>query len=246
MNSQHRLELRRGNRAFDHLIAHYQPLDEKLQTFVESLPKIAHDLYNEAEDGARGLLRTFTPNPLVRTGRAFAALVCRSRPPKEIALANCIFDLHLTVVFEELQKYAGDAEVASLLVDALLYQATGCEASSPTSEEVLDLGTQNARGIQKFKSAHELMPHIGDIETWMFGKEFSAIVFGDNGSFSSIISIRPFSLVARTRAQWQIRYVLYGTRPTRQDEEAMEATIKEQDKKLQEMIDSYAQGDRPK
>jgi hypothetical protein len=82
------------------------------------------------------------------------------------------------------------------------------------------------------------MPHIGDIEAWTFGKEFGAIVYGNPKGIAYILSVSPFSLVARVRARWHIRYLLYGTPPTRQDGEALEVVLKKQEEDLQKMIDS--------
>src|SRR5712691_6730532 len=115
---------------------------------------------------------------MLRVARRLAALVSGSRSAKETALANSVVDLQLTVFFRELSTYVGDNEIASVLVDALLYQATGCEARSPTSDELLFLGTHNARGIHKFQVALKKTPRIAAVEARVFGKEFGAIVFG--------------------------------------------------------------------
>jgi len=158
---------------------------------------------------------------------------------KKTALANCIFDLQLTVFFTELTQHLGDSDVASVLVDALLYQATGFEAVSPTEEQLLFAGTHDTRGIHKFHIARKSKPHIGDIEPWTFGKEFSAIVSGSPMDIAYIVSVSPFSLVARVRAQWRIRYLLSGTLPTKEDEQALAAALKNQEKSLQEMIAGF-------
>ena len=237
MSTQQAIGLRAGNRALSYLVPHY-PQDAKLQTVVDSLPTFAGELYGDAREAARTLLSSHTPNPLTRFARAIAAAV--SGPSaKETALANCIFDLQLTVFFTEFSKHFGDNDVASVLVDALLYQATGFEAGSPTEEQLLFAGTHDTRGIHKFQVARRSKPHIGDIEAWTFGKEFSAIVSGSPMDIAYIVSVSPFSLVARVRARWHIRYLLYGRPPTKEDEQALEAALKKQEKSLQEMIDGF-------
>jgi hypothetical protein len=238
MSNDYNSAMREGNKALSYLIAHYSPMDGKLQAVTDSLPKFADGLYRDAQGAARTLLRSNTPNPLVRTVKAIAAAV--SGPSaKETALAKSIFDLQMTVFFTELKKHLGENDVASVLVDALLYQATGLEAGSTTEEELLSSGTQNTRGIHKFQLARKSQPHIGDIEAWTFGKEYSAIISGNPLDLAYIVSASAFSLVARVRAQWRIRHFLYGTPPTKEDEQALEAALKKQKKSMQEMIDGF-------
>ncbi len=239
MSSEYKPTLRAGNKALDYLFAHYLPMDGKLRNLTDSLPRFADDLYRDAQYAARSLLRGHTSNPLVRAARRLAAVVSGWRSAKQTALANSIFDLQLTVFFAELKKYVGNNDIASIFVDALLYQATGFEPSSPTEEEILFQGTQNTRGIQKFQVARKKKPHIGDIEAWTFGKEFGAIVSGSPLDTADIVSVSPFSLVVRVQARWHIRQLLYGTPPTKEDEDALEAALKKQEKSLQEMIDSF-------
>lgn len=238
MSAHHDSRLRAGNRALSYLISHYPTPDAKLKTIIDSLPKFAGELYDLAQGSARGFLRGHTPNPLTRIARDIAAAFLGASA-KQTALANCIFDLQLTAVFTELSKHLDDADAASVVVDALLYQATGFEAGSPTEEELLFAGTQNTRGIHKFQVARKSKPHIGDVEAWIFGKEFSAIVSDSPMNFAYVISVSPFSLVVRVRARWCIRYLLYGTLPTQEDEQALDAILKKQKKDLQEMVDKF-------
>ena len=220
-----------------YLVSHYSE-DAKLQTVVDSLPKFANELYGDARESARGLLRSRTPNPLARIARGIVAAVSGGST-KETALANCIFDLQLTAFFSEFTKYFGDNDVASVVVDALLYQATGFEAGTPTEHQILFTGTHHTRGIHKYQVAHKATPHIGDIEAWTFGKEFSAIVSGSPLDIACVVSVSPFSLIMRGQARWHVRYLLYGTPPTKEEEQALEAAIKKQEKSLQAMIDGF-------
>jgi hypothetical protein len=214
-------------------------MDSKLVFLVESLTTIADELYHDSQAAARSLLKANTRNPLIRIVRG-VVMLSGSLTPRGITLTNCIFDLALTSYFNEVFQYIQDKKVASVLVDALLYQATGYEPSSPTLDDILDLGTENARGIHKFQLAHEAMPHIGDIEAWIFGKEFAAIMVNDPGNLAHIIPVAPFSLIFRAKARWRIRYLLYGTLPTRQEREALEALVGKLDKRLQEMAEVFA------
>ena len=101
-----------------YLVSHH-PRDAKLQTVVDSLPTFAGKLYGDARRAARKLLRSHTPNPLTRIARGIAAVVSGASA-KETALANCIFDLQLTVFFSEFSKYFGENDVALRLEELTL------------------------------------------------------------------------------------------------------------------------------
>jgi hypothetical protein len=239
VSTQQNSELRAGNRALSYLVSHYSPMDAKLQAFTDSFRKFSDELYRDAHKAARTLLLSHTPNPLMGSASGVDAAVFGGSD-QETALANSIFDLQLTGIFAELKQHFGDNEIASALVDALLYQATGYEAGSPTEEELLFAGTHNTRGIHKFQVAHKRKPHIGDIQAWTFGKEFSAIVYDSPLDIAHIVSVSPFSMVARVRARWHIRYLLYGTPPTEEDKQVLEAALERQEKAIQEMIDGFS------
>lgn len=213
-------------------------MDPKLQAFIDSLPKFADELYCSAEKEARTLLRGNAPNPLTRLVKGIAAAL-PGGSAKERLLVYCVFDLHLTSFFAVFMKHLGDADTASALVDALLYQATGFEADSLTEGQVLDAITQNVRGIQKFQAARKAMPHISDIEAWIFGREFSAIVSGEPKDIANILSVSPFSVIARVRARWHISYLLYGLLPTEEEKQALEDTLRNRLKRTQDMVDGW-------
>jgi hypothetical protein len=231
-------QLRPGNRALDYLFAHYQPMDDKLKKLINDLPRIADGLYSYAQESATNFLRGYGPNPLVRAGKGFMAIFSGARRSKSKALAMSIFDLQMTIVFGALSKHLDNRDIASVLVDALIFQATGFEAGSPTEEELMFGGTQNTRGIHKFQLAHQRLPHIGDIEAWTFGKEFSAIESGSPLDFVNIVAVSSFSLIMRVRASWLIKYILYGTHPTKQDEESLKTALDKQKEDLKKLSDS--------
>jgi len=91
---------------------------------------------------------------------------------KQLLLARCIFDLFLLMYFDEVSEYCGNKEISSLLVDALLYEATGSEASASNEFEVMFEGTQDSRGIHKFAVAQEKLAHIKDVGAWLFGRNW--------------------------------------------------------------------------
>ena len=142
-------------------------------------------------------------------------------------------------MFRRVFKYLGNSEAASLVVDALLYQATGLEASSPSEEEIL-LGTQNARGIHKFQLGKRKMPHIATIESWMFGKEYGAIKFDNPMDIGNIFSVSSFAFATRVEAFWTVRYFLCGVAPTERDRQKLREDLAENDKQLTQMMENLS------
>jgi hypothetical protein len=240
MRTQQKGSLRAGNSALECLLFLYSPMDPKLQALTDSLPKFGDELYRHALDEAGALLRSHTPNPLKRVAREIAAAVS-GESTKQTLLANCIFDLHLTVFYLVFMEHLGDSGSALALVEALLYQANGSEPASPADDEkaVSDACTQDVRGINKFQVARKTMAHLGDVEAWIFGMEFSAIVSGEPKDIAKIVSVSTFCLATRVHARWRIRYLLYGVLPTEEDKEALAVGLRNQAKKFQDMIDGF-------
>jgi hypothetical protein len=228
-------QVRAGNKALSNLIAQCSPTDAKLQRLIDSLPNFATELYGAAQDEARKLLRSGASNTFARIIRAIGVALSGSNT-QEAALANSTFDLHLTTFLAELMEYLNDNTVASTFVDALLYEATGFESGVVTDERVLFYGTYNTRGIQKFEHGRRLMPHIKDIEGWMFGSEYSAIVCGSPKDITKVFPAAFFSVASRARAYFHIRYLLYDRLPTKAEEQAAEAWLREGTQVVEEMI----------
>jgi hypothetical protein len=234
MNKNQYSALRKGNKALDFIFNKFSPINNKLQIVIDSLPKFADILYYEAQFLAKSLLKNRATNRI-------APLIKRILGPfafsmaKRVLLANCILDLNMTVFFEEMMKYLNNNELASLLVDAMVYQATGLEVSIPTKNDFLDNKTQNSRGIRKFQIAHKVSPHIEDIEAWVFGLEYSVIISGRPENFVRVLSIDGFSLFSRFHAKWGIRSILYGESPTEEDEKSLEELSNKRARKWEEM-----------
>jgi hypothetical protein len=225
MTAHENLQLRQGNVALTYLVSQY-PADAKVRKLIEALPSFGAALYRDAQEEARKMLIAGCENRLTRIVTRIAAAIS-GNSTKETGLANSLFDLESAVFFREVTEYIGDNTIASLLTDALLYQVTGFEAASPTEEQVLYGGTHNVRGIQKFQIAGKLMPRIADIEGWTFGSEYSAIISGRPKDFSNVIKGAFLSLPRRARVRAHVRYLLYGTTPTKAEQEAMEQWLKD-------------------
>ena len=226
---------RSGNRALEYLFDHYQPLDAKLTHLVNTLPAIGNQLYGYAQKQAQGLSQTFRPNLLARL---FTALTKTSSNRRQL-IELCIFDLELCTYFEEVFSYCSDKELTSLLVDSLLYQATGYEASSPTQSEIIDEGTHNARGVHKYLLARQQFKHIGDIQAWVFGKEVGAI-HGNPKDIATILGASTFSFAARIYAKNVCAFSLYGSLPTEAEQKSFQARLEEMNKQLIEMINKIS------
>jgi hypothetical protein len=229
-------ELRPKNRALEYLVQHYQTTEPRLRLVVAALPQLASSLYAEAEESAKNLLMSENENPLAKS---IAKLFGHGKSSKQTLLANCVLDLQLSSCFGEFSKYFENHEIASLVIDALLYQATGSEATSPTDDEIL-LGTQNARGIHKFQLARRKMPHMASIESWMFGKEYGAIKFDNPIEIGNILSVSSFAFATRVQAFWRARELLYDVAPTEGDRQKLREDLAENDKNLIQMMETFS------
>ena len=137
-------------------------------------------------------------------------------------------------------SYCGDKEVTSLLVDSLLYQATGYEASSPTDSDIWDEGTQKARGAQKYVLSRQQLKFKGDIEAWVFGKEVSAILHGNAKDLAIILGVSNFSILVRVEARKKCTFSLYGALPTEAEQSAFRVRLEEMNKQLTGMINKIS------
>jgi hypothetical protein len=115
-------------------------------------------------------------------------------------------------------EYSGDHRLASLFVDALLYDATGCEAGTPTESEVLNEGTHKVRGISKYAIGRQQLK-VPDVEGWMFGKEFAALS-GHAMDVAYVLAVTPNTIMIRGHGKWMAEYCIKGTLPTEAEKEA--------------------------
>jgi hypothetical protein len=221
--------IRAKNRALDYLIANYQPLNSKAKKLVDLIPKLSSELHSEAQQAST--LSCFTGGSDNRVSRAFRVLKTIA-PGRQRLIAQCIFDLYLTVYFSEAYEFCGDKEIASLLTDAMLFQATGSEAGSPTEDQILNEGTHTVRGIEKFKSAARMGFKE---ESQVFGKEIATLQ-GHRGEIGTIVSVAPISVMLRVHAKWAIRYFIYGTLPTKDEEQKLNELVTKMGKNLREIL----------
>ncbi len=215
-----KVHVRDGNEALDDLLANYQPMNAEVKFLVDSLPEFAEQLFELARGAAKNLHASLAPNAFSRMLRARSSIYARPTSKRGL-LALSIFDLMLVTYFNEILIYCGDKEISSLLVEALLYEATGFETSAPRDDDILLSDTHKLRGIYKYLLAEQRKKHI-DTAGRLFGKEAAAI---ERRSFGTLVAVSPFSLSIRRQAQWMIRFLLHGIEPSDEEREALDKMI---------------------
>lgn len=202
--------LRAGNRALEQLTNFGGPSAKEVGHFVRSCAKFADILYSDARNAADRLL----------TQGIESVTALNEETPLDRAtalglLTNSVFDLQLTVCFDEFEDYFKSSEAASLYVDSLVYQATGAETTVPSGVEARESSGFH-RGIAKYQVGKGEMPHIGDIAGWMFSKEFALLVTG-GADIAIVLLAVPFSMRIRLDTLWTMKSVLYDVSVTDED-----------------------------
>jgi hypothetical protein len=212
--------LRHGNEALDYLIDHYKPLDSKEELLVESLPIVGDLLYALSEN---------VTSDLSSLGGKEADVDTMNR------LSLSVFDLTLATYFNEVFDFLDhDKEVPSLLVDALLFQATGFEATSVAEQDMINDDTYRARGIQKFLLERQILSQsksVQDAEGWLLGKEVACILSG-GPDVSIVVAVSTPSLLLRYDARSIIRKILYNENPSKSERRKLETNFSKADKEL--------------
>src|SRR5271167_4344312 len=190
-----------SNRALDFIVASYADRPETTH-LVKVLPSLAVALYSEAEQHARRLTEP------------------QIGPDRRRLLAECILDLELFGGFDAAVEYTGDGGLASCYIDAVLFEATGKEASvEPTEAQYRDEGTHMCRGIAKYVKAEDYCK-MPDPVGWLFGKEYSAILADSAKNFAYVAAVLPRSLAFRLDGRWRMRYALTGEVPSQSEQDA--------------------------
>ena len=90
---------------------------------------------------------------------------------------DCVLDLELTGAFQRALAFCKDAALASLFVDALLFEAAGHQPTVPEDLDVMASLTHLYRGVGKYviaKSTLSLPP--SELPLWVFGAEYAAAI----------------------------------------------------------------------
>jgi len=111
--------------------------------------------------------------------------------------SDCVLDLELTGAFHRALAFCHDAALASLFVDALLFDATGHQPTVPEDIDVMAWLTHLYRGVGKYviaRSTLALPP--SELPLWVFGAEYAAAV-GCPLDPIRILEVRPAALQIR-------------------------------------------------
>jgi hypothetical protein len=203
---------------------------------IESLPTSARNLYREAESFVQQFEEIFIQGPFVSNG--VESTYNDFEMNRHALLKNCIFDLVSLAYFDEVFSSLQDREHASVLTDALTYEATGIEATLPTEDQVQDSGTEECRGIGKYWKASKQKWAVQDRVGWLFGKEVSAIFSSTANDIAIIVPAATRSIDVRVRARWAVRYLSNGTPPTADEIRSLTLLLQERAKALEKLTDS--------
>ncbi|MEO6785956.1 MAG: hypothetical protein ABI318_07455 [Chthoniobacteraceae bacterium] len=174
---------RSDNIPFNYIAEHYSIEDPKVRLLVGAFSTIAAELMDIVGKGSLKLIRDFGLDRSVDTHQ----------------LSLCIFDLLLTVYFQETTAYCENGDLASALTDALLYEATGCLPGTPTKIELMTGQTCHLRGLPKNQMGSREWSAIPDTAGWLFAAEFAAF----QGQFKNIgttVAVHPFTIGVRKLA----------------------------------------------
>jgi hypothetical protein len=111
--------------------------------------------------------------------------------------SDCVFDLELTGAFHRALAFCHDAALASLFVDALLFEATGHQPTVPEDIDVMASLTYLYRGLGKYviaKSTLALPP--SELPLWVFGAEYAAAISCPLNPVR-VLEVRPAALQIR-------------------------------------------------
>jgi hypothetical protein len=200
------------NPALDHI----RSLPEKDVTvkLVSALPSLARELLSEARKQAKALR---SQNSL---------------------LVECVLDLELVGALDRVAKFTNDYDLASIYVDAIVFEATNKGPSGiPADLEFKATGTEQHRGIAKYSVAEKYF-NVGDPCAWLFGKEYSKIMTGSALDIAYVTPVGPTTLIIRQYGAWMTDYALTGKVPGKEEKDAFLAVIERSNKALEELTNS--------
>jgi hypothetical protein len=232
-------KLRPGNSARNYLLAHWvrseivdtHTTSVKLSHLVDSIPKLAAILRDASTDEAETIYHGQSP-----ASRVFGRLTGRYR-----LLADCVLDLMLVSCFHVVRECT-ESELASVYIDAVLYQATGSEAEVPTEHQVRDEGTHKVRGVAKY-AVRTQYSTVDYGDSRMFGKEVSAILTGSANNIAYITMVSPISIHIVAVGKWAANYAIHGTLPTEAEKSEANSLYDESMRSLSKMISSMTKKD---
>jgi hypothetical protein len=178
---------------------------------IAAMPGLATELYGEAAKAANAL------------GIA------------DPAFADCVFDLQLVGAFEQAMIFTGDRNLASLFVDAMIFQATGKAPSVPSHAEIISGETSEHRGIAKYVLATKHSSSgLSDPGAWAFGAEYARAIGGEWDLTNVVVPGQSVLFIRRTGV-WATERALTGKFPTKEEMDALPNAIR-----MSELLESEA------
>jgi hypothetical protein len=143
----------------------------------------------------------------------------------DASFADCIFDLELVGAFERASIFAGDKNLASLFVDAVVFKATGKSPSAPSHEEINCQKTIEHRGIAKYALAKKhSTTSLPDPGAWLFITEYMQ-ARGDVMNPAYFVAGADSVLPIRRAGEWITERALTGRSPTQEEMDALPKAI---------------------
>jgi hypothetical protein len=138
--------------------------------------------------------------------------------------ADCILDLELVGAFERVLRFAGDPRLASLFVDAIVFEATKQSPRVPTQAQIIAGWTHQHRGIAKYALAQSVS-RVPDPGLWLFGSEYARARGKPNNPFYTVAAGASVLYIRRVGV-WVAEHALTGRLPTRQEIDALPQAIR--------------------
>ena len=198
LDSNSVLDCGKWNPALDELKKHLQTAITA--GLIAAVPDLATELYREAKK---------------RTAELGIS---------DASFAECIFDLELVGAFERAMIFAGDKNIASLFVDAVVLKATGKPPSAPSHEEIICHKTIEHRGIAKYALAKKhSTTSLPDPGALLFIAEYMQAMGEMTPAY--FIAGADSVLPIRRTGEWITEKALTGKSPTQEEMDALPKAI---------------------
>jgi hypothetical protein len=182
---------------------------------IAAMPSLAAELYGEAAKQANAL------------------------GISDPVFTDCIFDLELVGVFEKAMTFTGDKNLASLFVDAMIFNATGKSPSVPAGADMSAGLTHQHRGLAKYALAKKYYS-VPDPGAWLFGAEY-ARAKGNALDPAYVVAAGKSVLYIRRTGAWMTEKALTGKSPAQDEMDALPNAIRRSD-----FFESEARNDQNK
>lgn len=186
---------------------------------------------NPALDELKQLPQTAVTAGLINALPGLAAeLVAEARKQasslgiNDTVFAECILDLELAGAFERVLTFVGNRNLASLFIDAVVFEATGKRPSNPSGVDMIACLTHQHRGLAKYAIAKRYFS-VPDPGAWLFGTEYASVKGNARDPIHVMNAGIPVLFIRRTGA-WAAEKALTGKSPTNEETDALPNAVK--------------------